>query len=253
MRKMMKFMAALIVMMLILSASVSAAQSENKQGDNNGNSAGGNVLIAQNSDKSSGQPDDSQVKGNQDNSPGLSIANNSANNSQLQLQSNILKRTELKEKIRIHQGNFSLEYSNLSVNEQNKLKNQNQVRLAVQALIMTDGVDGIGQQISEIAREFNNSVKTTYSAEEKIKNRNVVMNILFGGDNSSASEILQNVELNQNRIENLHQYINQSDCDEELRLLLLEQVRTLEEEQNRLSLIAQEEQKNKGLFGGFFA
>lgn len=250
MREMRKFIAGLVLMMLLFSA-VSAASGARNDLDKggNGNSAVDTQAKGASLNQSTGVSAVSQGKSSSNTSQGLL----GVDKLKIQVKNNSANASVLKEKIRIQLENFSGNYSNLSVGEQTRLKNENQVRLAVQALIMTDGVDGIGQQVSEIAREFNNSVKTAYAAEEKINNRNAVINMLFGGDNSSASEILGNVEENQNRIESLNQYINQSDCDEELRLLLLEQVRILEEEQTRLSVVAEKEQSNKGLLGGIFS
>ena len=54
--------------------------------------------------------------------------------------------------------------------EQNVYQNQNQVRLAVHSLLaMENLVGGIGKNVSQIARQFNNSVQATIRAEEKIQ------------------------------------------------------------------------------------
>ena len=250
MKRLIKFLILAMIMMLLFSASVSAAQSNYGKDDGNSVSASVSTVKAPDINRSPGITEKTKTSENlgepSESSPGI------ISKSQVQQRINDSDSLKLKDNIRGFQKNSIMEFSNLSVNEQNRLKNENQVRMAVQALLMTNGTPGIGQEISEIARGYNNSIKTTYMAEERIKNRNAIISMFFGGDNTSASEIFLNVEQNQQRIENLHQHINSCDCDEELRLMLKEQVIALEEEQNRLMLIAREEQKNKGLFGGLF-
>ena len=90
------------------------------------------------------------------------------------------------------------EMSGLSEGEQKVYRNQNVVREAVHSfLAMEDLVGGIGQQVSEIAREFNNSVEKTIQAENKIQNRNKLVRFLVGGDQGAAEEIEE--EINNNR------------------------------------------------------
>ena len=147
------------------------------------------------------------------------------------------------------------ESANISGSEQNnRLKNQNTVRIAVQTLLAAGNISGgIGDQISAIAKEFNNSVMVQTKAEEKIQTRNAVSKFFFGGDFDAANDIQAQTEQNRQRIENLNTLMNQcSDCDEELKTMIKEQIQVLEQEQNRLSEISRAELENKGIFGGLF-
>ncbi len=127
-------------------------------------------------------------------------------------------------------------------------KNQNQVREAVHNLLaLEDLAGGIGKNISKIAREFNNSVQKTINAEEKIQNRAPLLRF-FAGGNKKATEELE-AELTQNRIrmEKLVQYRER--LQPELKGLLNEQITQIQQEQTRLTELAQKEKKSKGIFG----
>jgi hypothetical protein len=144
-----------------------------------------------------------------------------------------------------------------NVSNADKLKvfqNQNQVREAVMALLALRQAGnfsgGIGQNISAIAREFDNSVNKTIAAEEAIVGRDGLTRLLFGGD-ENAAETLQ-AELNQNRVrlQQLEQLRLQ--LDTEYQPFVDEQIRLMQEEQTRLMELAQKEQQDKGLLGWLF-
>jgi len=133
---------------------------------------------------------------------------------------------------------------------QEVFKNQNRIRLAVHALLASeDLIGGIGKNVSQIAREFNNSVEKTIRAEEKIKQRSGLIKFFLGGNKKAAEEIEQEVNKNQERIQQLHQLMDQCECSEEVKSMVQEQIQNLEEEQNRLRQLAEEEKQNKGIFG----
>lgn len=128
-------------------------------------------------------------------------------------------------------------------------RNQNTVREAVQSLLAAeDIVGGIGQQVSQIAKDFNNSVSKTIKAEEQIQNRSALTKLFLGGDKTAAAELEQEVNQNRERIQSLNQLMEQCDCDSETKAVLQEQIQNMEQEQNRLKTLAEEQQSN-GLFG----
>lgn len=133
---------------------------------------------------------------------------------------------------------------------QKVLQNQNQVRLAVHSLLaMEHLVGGIGPQVREIARNFNNSVQATIKSEEKIQTRSGFVRFFAGGDAKAAEELETEVNQNQQRIKELKQLKDQSDCDEEVKAMMQEQIQLMEQEQTRLQELAQAEKKSKGLLG----
>ena len=163
---------------------------------------------------------------------------------------------EVKQQIQERKQEMNRELESMPEEKQKVYRNQNVVREAVHNLLgMRDLLNqkgGIGQNVSEIAREFNNSVQSTIIAEEKIDKRSVILRILVGGDEESAEEIEQEVTSNKERIQELKRLKEQIREDEELKQVLQEQIQQMEQEQNRLQELAQKEKKSKGLFGWLF-
>lgn len=169
---------------------------------------------------------------------------------QQRTQLKVRNASELRQVIQERQQVMNQEMQNLREQEQNIYQNQNRVRLAVHALLAMENLTGgIGRNVSQIARQFNNSVQATIRAEERIQMRNMVLRFLFGGDEVAAGEIEQEVIQNQQRIQHLRQLMNQCDCEEQVRAMLQEQIQNMEQEQTRLQQLAQNEKKSKGLFG----
>ncbi len=160
---------------------------------------------------------------------------------------------ELKQMIQERQMELNQNMENRPEKEQNMIQNQNQVRLAVHSMLAMESLlGGIGQNISMIARGFNNSLQATIQAEEKIQNKGAFARFFTGGDEKAAEEIETQVEQNRNRIQELNQLMQDCDCDEEARDILQEQIQNMEQEQNRLSELANKEKSRKGLFGWMF-
>jgi hypothetical protein len=129
-------------------------------------------------------------------------------------------------------------------------QNQNEVRIAVHALLEMDNLTGgIGPQVREIARNFNNSIQATLRAEERIENRGRIRRFFAGGDFEAADEIEQEVDQSRQRIQELKQLREDCPCDVEVKAMLREQIESMEQEQDRLQGLTQAEKQSKGLFG----
>ncbi len=144
---------------------------------------------------------------------------------------------------------------NVSNRDKQKIfRNQNKVREAVMALLaLRDAGDfsgGIGRNISEIARGFNNSVNKTVEAEGAIQNRKGLMRFLFGGDEKAATTL--QAELNQNRVRLQQLQRIREDYDPEFQAFIDEQTQLIEPEQTRLQELSQQELGDKGLLGWLF-
>jgi len=127
---------------------------------------------------------------------------------------------------------------------------QNAVRLAVHTFLALGEMDGgIGHNVSVIARQFNTSVQATSRAEERIRERDQLMILFFGGDREAAGILLQQTSENQQRIQEMEQLIATCTCSNETKAILEEQLRTLGQEQARLRTLALQEQNQTGLFG----
>jgi len=160
--------------------------------------------------------------------------------------------SELHLMIQQKQQEMNQELTNFQAKTIEVYQNQNKVRLAVHSLLSMEDLTGnIGAQISEIARNFNNSVQATINAEEKIQNRNAFVRFFMGGNSKSAEDIAQEVAQNRLRIQELTQLKEQCSCSEEVKAVIQEQIQNMKQEQTRLQELAQQEKQKKGLFKWF--
>lgn len=158
--------------------------------------------------------------------------------------------TKIKIKIDERERELEQETEQLRIEEREIVQNQNSVRMGAEAFIIADDeTGGLGENVSQIAREFNNSVEVTIQAEERIRSRSAVVRVFIGGDEVAAREIEREVIQNENRIRELEQIIQQCACDEEVKLLLQEQLLMMEQEQERLRNLADDELEDKGIVG----
>ncbi len=128
---------------------------------------------------------------------------------------------------------------------------QVQVDLALYALSLSSNVSGsTAPQLTRLAAEVNSSYAAALQAQQQIQQRDYFSRTLFGGDTQAAGLVLQYADQNQQRLSEMNQLLmNCSDCDPQVRQMLEEQVKVLSQEQNRLTVIAEQEQRDKGLFG----
>lgn len=157
---------------------------------------------------------------------------------------------ELKEMIQQRQQEMSQEMSGLDEKQQNIYQNQNKVRTAVHSLLAMENLAGNkGARISEIAKEFNNSVQATIRSEEKIESKGSLSRMLTGGDAEAAGELERQTIQNREKIQELNQLKNECECDPEVKAMMQEQINNMEQEQARLEQLAQSEKQSKGLIG----
>jgi hypothetical protein len=142
---------------------------------------------------------------------------------------------------------------NVSYGERDRIKNENEVLLAVHTLLETEDLNGgIGRNVSAIARDFNNSASSARQLEDRIQTRNSFIRLLFGGDRDAARELANLTARNQARIVELNQLIRSATLDTEVRAMMEDQVRILQTEQERLEQLATREQDDRGFLGWFW-
>jgi hypothetical protein len=228
-------------LVFILSASMVFAQEGISKDDNAGNSKliQGNKGNNQNQEQTQQQDEeyDSETIGEQ-----------------VRQQVKAVNMAQLKEMIKNKKQEMNQEFQAMKDKKRQEVyKNQNKVKEAVHALLAAEDLaGGIGYKVSEIAREFNNSVEKTIQAEEKIQKRNRIVAFFFGGDEKAAENILRETNKNKEKVKNLKKLKQECDCDEEVENVIQEQIQNIEQEQNRLGQLAQKEKSKKGLFGWLF-
>lgn len=160
---------------------------------------------------------------------------------------------ELKRDIDQRRSELDREEKDAASEDRDILKRINPVRLAVHTLLDSkDLMGGIGEQVSQVAREMNDSAATTTAAEVKIESRGFLTRFFFGGDQDSANAILQEVTQNQTRIARLTELLNQANLSVDIRTALEVQVTALRDSQTRLLSLVQKEQNSWGILSWRF-
>ncbi|MBI5405847.1 hypothetical protein HY972_02325 [Candidatus Kaiserbacteria bacterium] len=160
---------------------------------------------------------------------------------------------DLKQKIEVRKHELDQEVASTSPDHQDIVENANPVRLAVHALLASkELVGGIGPQVSEIAKQMNDSVATTANVEAKIQGRGFLTRLLFGGDSAAADVIAQQVAQNQQRIDDLTKLLGEANVPADIQATLTAQIAAIQAAQQRLRDLAQKEQDSWGLFSWRF-
>lgn len=175
-----------------------------------------------------------------------------------QNQTRAMDVTELHQQLQQRKQELEQEWASLSPDQQRIFARYSNVSAFVHVLLnesqtralLGEGPMGIGPQVSAYAREFNNSVRAQFQAEDRIENRNALVRFFAGGDEEAAGILEQETLRNKERIQQMQQLIAQcQDCDSQLREMLQEQLQDMEEQQTRLQQLAQKEKQDKGIFG----
>ena len=160
---------------------------------------------------------------------------------------------DLKQKIEDRRHELEDEEASTTPKFKNAMKNANEVRLAVHALLASrDLLGGIGEQVSEIAKHMNDSVATTTSAEAQIESRSFLAKLFFGGDQKVAKVISKEVERNQESIAKLTELLGQASLSAGIQTALEAQITALKEAQARFQALAEKEQSRWGIFSWRF-
>ncbi len=160
---------------------------------------------------------------------------------------------QLQQMIQMRKQELDQEDASTTPTDRSIVKNANEVRLAVHALLAAKPLlGGIGQQVSQIAQQVDASVGTTTNAEAQIQARGFWTNLLFGGDSAAAAVIQNEVAQNQQHIQELTQLLNQANVSVDVQTTLKAQIAAMELQQTNLANLAQKEQSQWGLFSWRF-
>ncbi|MDE2021946.1 MAG: hypothetical protein KGI71_03490 [Patescibacteria group bacterium] len=160
---------------------------------------------------------------------------------------------QLHQMIEMRKQELDQEEASTTPEDQSIVKDANEVRLAVHALLAARPLlGGIGQQVSQIAQQVNESVATTTLVEAKIQSRGFWANLFFGGDSAAANVIKEEVAQNQQHIQELTQLLAQANISADVQTTLKAQIAAMELQQTNLANLAQKEQSQWGLFSWRF-
>lgn len=251
MKKITFFIVAVFLVLGLFGASMASAKNGVSQ------SAGQVSVTANQSQSASGSQSQKPADQEENNEEGQVVnqqTQNEGQESQIRVQQEVQEKIktveQLRQQVQERAQEMEQEMVNYKEEAQNVLKNQNPVRLAVHSLLaMEDMVGGIGQQVSEIAKEFNNSIQSTLAAEEKIESRGFMAKLFFGGDREAANQLQEEAQKNMERIRELVQLQSQVQLKQEVKNQLQEEIQTLQQEQVRLQSLVQNELSQSGVFG----
>ncbi len=113
---------------------------------------------------------------------------------------------------------------------------------------------GIGKNVSQIAVQMNASVQRIEQAEQKIRSQGIgiaIRNFFFGGDKTSANQLLEETNQTRTRLQKLEELKNQSQ-DPEIRTMLQEQINGVNQTVQKMEMLAVQEKAKKGIFSFLF-
>ena len=105
-----------------------------------------------------------------------------------------------------------------------------------------------GPRVAGIAEDLNVSAGTIEPLEQRIQDRNAIVRFFAGGDRSAADQITDQVAMNNGRIQNLEQIMQNTTLQPDVQQAMQEQITALQQEQTRLSNLAGTEHNATGLF-----
>lgn len=161
---------------------------------------------------------------------------------------------QLKEMIKTRRMEIKDRLASTSPSGREAFEHASEVSVAVHALLASRDLlgGGIGSQVSEIAKQMNDSVATTTNVEAKLQSRGILSRIFFGGDKKSAEVISAQIEQNKARLQTLTGILSSASTTEEVKATLDAQVQAMQDEQNRLQTVAQGQSKLWGIFSWRF-
>ncbi len=158
--------------------------------------------------------------------------------------------TVLKVKIRERETEIEQELHIAGVKDPEIIQNQSSFLVGIQAIGEVNELVSVNAaNVTRLETELRESLNTTAQAEVRIKERNQVVRFFIGGDDSAARQLLGELEQNQDRIREMQQLIDQCSCSQDVQDVLREQLRDMEQEQERLRALAQQEIDDEGLVG----
>lgn len=164
-----------------------------------------------------------------------------------------LTPSELHRLIAERRQELSAEASSTPRRHREIVEHANEVRLAVHALLASkDLLGGIGPQVSQIARQMNDSLATTTNAEAAIKARGFFARLFLGGNMDAAAALKAEVDRLKDRVERLTTLLGQVSVSAEVRTVLEARIAALQAEIVRLEALSENEIEARGIFGRFF-
>ncbi|MEK7124384.1 MAG: hypothetical protein AAB877_01725 [Patescibacteria group bacterium] len=137
-------------------------------------------------------------------------------------------------------------------NQANGAEHRSQTAKFVQSLLdVADREQGeVGEQVREIAKEQDESKDKVADGIDKIKNRSNIKTFLIGTDYKNIGQLRSEMVKTRNQIAQLNRLLDKT-TSEETKTALKEQIKTLEQEQQKIEDFLKANESKFSLFGLF--
>ena len=134
------------------------------------------------------------------------------------------------------------------------VRSRTEAQVAAEAMIASERMLGQnGPRMSEMAEEMNRAMVGLETREEALHNRSRLQLFLFGQDETIVGEMQQTMEQNQERIQEMKQYmLDCTDCDQQATETLVNEIQKMEREHERMQAVVGDATDRQGLFGFLF-
>jgi len=160
----------------------------------------------------------------------------------------------LSDSVKAKEQQLADEVRNMTGGEKDVRTHGNAISLAVHALLSSENLtDGIGKNVSAIARDFNGSIKAREDLELQINGRGGIVRAFFGGDEKAAHELWAQLNTTGEKLAELKLLLGQcANCSADVVAQLQTQIDVLQAEQDRQGQLVQKELADKGFLGWLF-
>jgi len=139
----------------------------------------------------------------------------------------------------------------LQTRSQTAIENMSKVAEQVQLLLQTRISGGIGEQVRVIAQEQNQAQTQIRNQVNKLNSKSKLARFLTGSDYGAIKNLMQQLEQNRLRIQQLEQLQNQLSNQGDI-TMVQETIQALIQENTSLQELITAEEKTFGLFGWLF-
>ncbi len=132
---------------------------------------------------------------------------------------------------------------------ENARQNMSAVAQKVRELLDNeDRFGGIGQEVSQFAREQNEAQIRLEKQYEKIQNRNKLLRFILGPDNKNLDTIKEEIQTNEDRLNDLVSLQEETETDEQ-KAEIKEMIETIRDQNIALLQTVNQEEASVGIFG----
>lgn len=127
------------------------------------------------------------------------------------------------------------------------------VRVASYTIQQSGGIPATGAnsaKLASVSTEINSIADNVKVSQDEIRHQNSIVRLLMGGNSQAALSLEQQASRYDEQISALRQVTTQLNIDSQVKTMLEDQVLTLQQERDRITELASNELRDRGIFGG---